>query len=551
MIRPVRICLLVPALLLATAIGRARADLRKEVEPNDPPSRAQPLIPTGSIGGVISATGDIDIYAVRAEAGQTLSADILARGFRAGSSPGSQLSAVLEILDTDGTTVLAADQSLGEFDDPTVAATVTSTGKYFISVRDLSPTGGGPGYLYVLSVELDSNDTFGSATPILPPVMPSIDALIYPPGDVDNYTFKGLAGQVLTVDIDAAVFNPTNPAAKMVLTVFDPSQAPIAQDAYSNTDPNDPYIQVTLPVSGIYTLRARELRSYVGTTNTFYQMSVELGPSAGNDTFATGMPVTLPRAVSSAVSPSGDLDHYRFSLPVPRTLSADLDAQEGLVSLLDGTLTAGNAGGVVASNSSSPDPALNTALAAGEYSVSVGGPCMGGGCLNEDSYYVLFLDADADGDGLVMPADNCPGTANAGQSDVDADGVGDACDNCPEVFNPDQQDSDGNGQGDACPCAYVPEVATDLYFTNAQVLAWSATVGITSYNLYRGSISGAWSYNHACLAPGLSSPGATDSATPAVGAGYYYLVSGRTFCGEGSLGSASDGQPRPHPAPCP
>jgi len=212
----------ISALTLMAAVASARADLRREAEPNDSISRAQPIVPATSLGGVISIPGDVDIYAVRVEAGQTLSADILARGFRAGASPGSQLSAVLEILDTDGTTILAQDQSLGDFDDPTVAFQVTVTGKYFISVQELSPTGGGPGYVYVLSVELDPNDTFTTATPVVPPVLLSIDALIYPPGDVDNYQFFGRAGQILTADIDAAVFNPAQPAAKMVLRVYDP-----------------------------------------------------------------------------------------------------------------------------------------------------------------------------------------------------------------------------------------------------------------------------------------------------------------------------------------
>ena len=163
----------------------AAADLRREVEPNDTSAMAQPAAPPASLGGVISEPGDVDVFAVALQAGQTLEADILARGFRAGASPGSQLSAVLEILDRDGTTVLAQDQSQGEFDDPTVTYQVTTSGKYFVSVRDLSTSEGGAAYLYVLSLEVDPNDSFATATPILPPVLPSIDALIYPPGDLD------------------------------------------------------------------------------------------------------------------------------------------------------------------------------------------------------------------------------------------------------------------------------------------------------------------------------------------------------------------------------
>src|SRR5439155_6148443 len=107
------------------------------------------------------------------------------------------LSALLTILDRDGSTVLAQDQSLGDFDDPAAVASIATAGTYFVSIRDTGG-GGGAAYLYVLSVEIDSNDTFDDATPLLPPVLPSIDALIFPAGDQDYYRFDGRAGQVVT-----------------------------------------------------------------------------------------------------------------------------------------------------------------------------------------------------------------------------------------------------------------------------------------------------------------------------------------------------------------
>ncbi len=62
----------------------------------------------------------------------------------------------------------------------------------------------------------------------------------------------------------------------------------------------------------------------------------------------------------------------------------------------------------------------------------------------------LEYDADADGDGILEPDDNCPTTANPSQTDGDGDGIGDACDVCPSVSDADQLDTDGNGIGDAC-----------------------------------------------------------------------------------------------------
>jgi thrombospondin type 3 repeat protein len=309
---------------------------------------------------------------------------------------------------------------------------------------------------------------------------------------------------------------------------------------------------VTLPVSGLYTILVRELRSFVGTENTFYQMSIELGPSPGNDTFPTGMPLTLPRAVSGIVSPSGDLDHFRLTLPQAGTLRADVDAREDLQSRLVGSLALNDANAILASDASPPDPLLNLALPAGEYSASLQGPCSGSGCLPQDSYYLLYLDDDEDGDGLVLPGDNCPGAFNPGQTDADGDGVGDACDNCSFTFNPDQRDSDGDGLGDACPCqGPPPEVATELIFFDDQTVIWPALPGATSYDLYSGTLGGTWIFNHACHNAGLTYPAASVPEIPPRGAGVYLLVAGVNSCGEGSLGSTSAGQPRPNSSPCP
>jgi hypothetical protein len=62
-----------------------------------------------------------------------------------------------------------------------------------------------------------------------------------------------------------------------------------------------------------------------------------------------------------------------------------------------------------------------------------------------------FVPADADGDGVPDPADNCPNTPNANQADGDGDGMGDVCDPCP-LSAVNDIDTDGLcGDGDNCP----------------------------------------------------------------------------------------------------
>ncbi|HET9482135.1 MAG TPA: PPC domain-containing protein [Candidatus Polarisedimenticolia bacterium] len=531
--------------------ARAQADLRREVEPNQPASLAQPLVPPCSVGGAILAAGDVDLYALELVEGRTVTLDLLARGFRAGASAGSELDPVLSLIAPDGTTILAQDASQGEFDDPFLSVPVQQSGRHLVRVADLAGSGGAS-HRYVLSVEIEGGDPSSTAPLLVPPVLPTIDALIHPAGDQDVYRLDALAGQILTVDIDSAVFNPAQPPAKIVLTVLDAAGTPIAEDAYTAADPEDPYLQLAVPADGVVAIRVRELRAFVGTDNTFYQLSVTLGPHADDGTFALASPAGIPRAASGTISPAGDRDHVGFTLGAASLIGLDLDAREGLHSLLDATIALHTAAGPVSSDGSNPDPALMAPAGPGQASISVEGPCTGGGCLPEDSYYLVYFDPDSDADALRLPADNCPSAYNPTQQDVDRDGLGDVCDNCPSDFNPSQADLDGDGLGDACACAaFPPRVADDLALSDAASIAWSPSPGVDLYALYRGSLEAAWAWSHVCRQMALSAPEAFEPEAPAAGAGYYFLVSGRGPCGETGLGQTSAGAPRPNLSPCP
>lgn len=97
-----------------------------------------------------------------------------------------------------------------------------------------------------------------------------------------------------------------------------------------------------------------------------------------------------------------------------------------------------------------------------------------------------------------------------------------------------------------------PEAALDLGFTGKPDMEWGGSLEATHYAMYRGPFGGApWSYAHTCLYPSVPSPSATDASTPPAAQGFYYLVSGRNECGEGTLGTNSAGQTRPNASPCP
>jgi hypothetical protein len=129
------------------------------------------------------------------------------------------------------------------------------------------------------------------------------------------------------------------------------------------------------------------------------------------------------------------------------------------------------------------------------------------------------------------------------------------------VRTPAPPDSDNDGVADGADCApldgstwQVPGVVlnTLAWGADKNTFIWECIVQAAAYNVYRGSIpaAGPLVYDHICYENSDDDASATDSNNPVSG-GWYYLVAGENACGEGGLGKASDGNPRPNPAPCP
>ncbi len=100
--------------------------------------------------------------------------------------------------------------------------------------------------------------------------------------------------------------------------------------------------------------------------------------------------------------------------------------------------------------------------------------------------------ADADTDGVGDPCDNCASVANADQTDTDEDAYGDACDNCPVLHHYSQDETDGDGVGDVCDsCPAVPAPGgVDQFGRPLGAIDLDCDVDLDDLILFTGCLSG-------------------------------------------------------------
>ncbi len=79
-------------------------------------------------------------------------------------------------------------------------------------------------------------------------------------------------------------------------------------------------------------------------------------------------------------------------------------------------------------------------------------------------------------------------------------------------------------------------------------VSWADAPG--AFNVYRGSATGSWFYDHSCYASWLEQSSIPDSTNPPVGEAWYYLIARRNVCTESGLGVDSFTNPRPNTNPC-
>ncbi|MGH2689121.1 MAG: thrombospondin type 3 repeat-containing protein, partial [Actinomycetota bacterium] len=169
--------------------------------------------------------------------------------------------------------------------------------------------------------------------------------------------------------------------------------------------------------------------------------------------------------------------------------------------------------------------------------------------------------------------DDCDGMVDEVE-DSDGDGVPDCADLCPAVFDPpadcdgnpatpvEQCDEDADGMGDGCDCSPAdpsnppPDPVQDLQVAEPvgeTQISWEPSAA-PEHNVYRGTRSKAagWSYNQECIESNIPDTYTMDPPDPSQETIFFYLVS--NLCGslnESSVGTDSQGIPRPRPFRCP
>ncbi len=270
-----------------------------EAEPNNTAAQATPLATNpAKVRGYIYHNGDVDVYSFTANAGDRVYA-----ATQTSFNSGNNTDSYLEILGTDGTTVLELDDndgSLGASSSSIAGRQLPAAGTYYVRVRHANATTQLRPYdLYVQVqtgspvAETEPNDLNTTATAL--PASGWVSGERNPvASDVDFYSISLQAGESVFLSLD---FDPERDATTwngrvgMGLLGTVPSQILVVNDG-SSTSPNSEAMFMTVKDAGTYYIYVDATTS-VGNT---YQLSVsKFAAISGYVNYAsTAVPVTIP-----------------------------------------------------------------------------------------------------------------------------------------------------------------------------------------------------------------------------------------------------------------
>jgi subtilase family serine protease len=91
-----------------------------------------------------------------------------------------------------------------------------------------------------------------------------------------------------------------------------------------------------------------------------------------------------------------------------------------------------------------------------------------------------------------------------------------------------------------------------LLMDDTGLFTFIGTPGAQAYNIYRGLLSQKSATNFGtCFLSGVTGNSFSDASTPPLGNGFQYYLTSVTSGVESSLGTMSNGTPRPNTSPCP
>ncbi len=261
-----------------------------EVEPNDFYTEAQSVATDCIIvSGEITPAGDVDYYSFSASVGQRVFAYV----YTAASI--YSLDSVLELLGTDGVTVLELDDddgSQGNSSSSIAGYPITATGTYFLRVSEFGndePIA--PYHLCLVTQgplygkESEPNSPITNANPF--PTIPGIvTGTITVTGGRDIFSFTANAGDVVFASLD---LNPERDGFSWdgVIDLMDGSSTVLAT-ADSGKVPAElaasEALSFTIVTTGTYYIRVTVFGDAEGGTQYTYNLSLCLNPSPAQPT---------------------------------------------------------------------------------------------------------------------------------------------------------------------------------------------------------------------------------------------------------------------------
>jgi subtilisin-like proprotein convertase family protein len=326
----------------------AGTDQGSESEPNNSSATADALTGTdGRIKGLllpttaVPATNDVDYYSFTTTVPNS---KIHAATMTFGS--GGAVDTVLEVLSTDGTTVLELDDedgsAMGGNSSSIAGRTLPAVGTYYLRVTNFSTTQPiAPYDLYfavrdpaTITAETEPNN---NGTPQVLPASQYVSGAINPVADTDTFTFNAAAGDsvFLSIDLDPERDNVSQYNGRIGMGVFGtPGNFLVSSDSGAFDTQDSEAALFTVRTAGSYTVYTDAQTAGQGGPTATYNFTITVIPALPSGTCTTYASTTTPTALadlalttsSITIPDSKIIRSLRVNADITHTNFPDLDA---------------------------------------------------------------------------------------------------------------------------------------------------------------------------------------------------------------------------------